>query len=278
MHKCQYCSATFRAKYNLNRHQRTAKSCLVKQNNVKKPQPQRCRHCNKQFYRKDAKDIHESKCSTTQDIEDDDQCSDKDVDENTDSNNDSLVTKLTQLVDILSKQQNTEIIKKLDELIETKEKRSKNSVDKLKPITENDFLIHLDNLSLKFIERGVKGYADYAGSYPFKDKVICTDRSRKKIKYKNEDGTVTTDGKALAKRFFQSIAEKNAAIINKEYAVLHQRLQDIVINNTAGDEDISSILTRASFIQDMLIKAQNAAEGKDNEFIELFLSHLSKSI
>lgn len=266
MHVCEYCNKSFNRRYNLTRHQSSAKKCL-KLRADDDPTELTCKECGKTFCRPDSLARHKRKCQQPKsDV--------KKLTENLgDEPKDVLIIKVLEMFNEMHKQ--------VVELSNTKtpSTTSRNSlIDKLQPITKEDLTKYLDSLSLDFIRYGAKGYADFAGNYPFKNKVICTDRSRKKIQYKNEDGTTTTDGRLLARRFFQAISEKNSEIINREYAKLHGQIDAIVQENKAGTEDISDILTRATFIQDMLIKTKNAAEGKDDDFIQEFLTHLSKKL
>ena len=105
---------------------------------------------------------------------------------------------------------------------------------------------------------------------------MCTDRSRKKLQYKDADGELTDDGRVLAQRFFQAISERNTEILNKAYSELHNEMQDIVAKNRAGDVDVTGILTKATTLQDILIKSQKVARGEDDKFAQEFLSHLTK--
>lgn len=172
---------------------------------------------------------------------------------------------------------NADMVKIVQGVINKKESSTnKKSTDSLKPITDNDIVNCINSLSIDFIIRGAKGLADFAGNYPFKDKVICTDKARRKIKYKNEDGSINTDGKALAQRFLKAILEKNTSILNDEYAKLHRQIDTIVSKNSAGEEDVTTILEKAIRVQNILIQTKNAANGDDMDFIEEFLRHLSK--
>ena len=153
-----------------------------------------------------------------------------------------------------------------------------NVLNNLQPITDEDLQEHLANLTLDFIQEGAKGYADFAGNYPFKDKVLCTDRARKRLRYRDADGELTDDGRALAQRFFQAISERNTEILNRAYSDLHHELEDIVAEGRAGYADVTGILTKATALQEILIKSQKAARGEDEEFAQEFLSHLSKKL
>lgn len=269
MYTCVYCGKVFKKKSNLTRHQRTAKYCLEKQVVIEEEPVFKCHHCNKEFCREDSLARHIKKyCSSNE----------------TESEEKDTIKIFEKLLEMVQKNQNANatqtnaLMEKMITMLDRKDASRKNPAEKLQPITNEDLLAYLDNLSLNFITRGAQGYADYAGNYPFKGKLICTDRSRKKIQYKNEDGSITADGNALAQRFFAAILEKNTAIINNEYAELQKKLENIVANNSAHVDNVSDILKRASFIQEMLIKTQNAAAGEDSEFTQTFLHYLSKTI
>lgn len=243
---CQYCNHTFATKVIMLQHQKRTQYCLKIQGKDKNLYT--CK-CQKQYTTKSSLNRHKAKCPTV------------------------IAQQKPEMVKLMT------MMKELQQQVSQLAANQKPQVgSNLKPITDKDLSQYLDSLSLDFIERGVKGYADYAGSYPFKDKVICTDRSRKKIKYKDQDGVLSDDGRALAQRFFQAISQKNSDIINKEYQSLQTKMQDIVATNNASNVDIAKILKRATFMQDMLIRTNNAAEGKDDDFAQDFLTYLSKLV
>lgn len=74
-------------------------------------------------------------------------------------------------------------------------------------------------LTIDHIKAGLDGYVDYALEYPLKNRVVCSDFARKKIKYKDTDGNVINDPEMtkLAKRFFESISQKNQEL-TQQYA------------------------------------------------------------
>ena len=74
-------------------------------------------------------------------------------------------------------------------------------------------------LTIDHIKAGLDGYVDYALEYPFKNRVVCSDFARKKIKYKDIDGNVINDPEMtkLAKQFFESISQKNQEL-TQQYA------------------------------------------------------------
>ena len=83
----------------------------------------------------------------------------------------------------------------------------------LQPLTSQSF----DNcvLTMEHIKKGAVGYAECAMTV-FKDKLVCTDYSRRVVKYKDEHDTVVTDPNMVTTMtmYIDSIIEKNRELIN----------------------------------------------------------------
>lgn len=150
----------------------------------------------------------------------------------------------------------------------------------LQPLTDQDLQEHLLHLTLDHIQEGAKGYANFAGSYPFKDRLVCTDKSRKKIRYKSNNGELVNDdhGAKLTQQFFRAIADRNEKIITDEYTVLQKQVQQIASAGTAHKSNLTSILTKATKLQQLLISCQEAARGEENELTKEFISCLTRMI
>ena len=133
---------------------------------------------------------------------------------------------------------------------------------------------------MDFILEGAKGFADFANCYPFKDRVLCTDKSRKKLRYKDEDGEIINDGGGhkLMQRFFQAISTRNEELISAEYSILQQQVEHISTQGTASTSDLVGLLTKATRLQDILQQCKDAAEGKDNELTQDFIKHYVKKL
>lgn len=73
------------------------------------------------------------------------------------------------------------------------------------------------NLTLQHILDGVSGYVRYALNHPFKDRVYCTDYSRRVVQYYNENGNKIKDPdmSKLAPDFFKSLEGVNQELIDK---------------------------------------------------------------
>mgnify|MGYP000539356318 CR=1 FL=1 len=85
----------------------------------------------------------------------------------------------------------------------------------LQPLTDQHLTDNVQHLTIDHILKGPEGYAQYALEYPLKDRMICVDYARRKVKFKDTDGNVITDPEMsnLATKFFNSIKDKNKKLI-----------------------------------------------------------------
>jgi hypothetical protein len=261
VYECEYCNNSFSRNAILRKHQVTAKYCLIKQGKLEQERTERiftCKYCKKEFRRKDVAKRHEHNC----------QCSPQTQDK--------------QLLEMIVQLQQT-IVNMAERPGTTNVNNNNNrnmTTMNLAPITDEEIQEHLEHLTLNFINDGAKGYASFANYYPFKDRVLCTDKARKKLRYRDNEGEVIEDGGGvkLAQRFFQAIAPRNEEIINAEYRALHKEVQQIANDGTAYQSDLTSLLTKASRLQDLLIKCRDAARGEENDLTKEFVNHLSKML
>lgn len=268
---CEYCGTQFSDRSNMSRHQRRAQYCL--QARGLETKEYQCT-CGKSFSRKDNLQQHKEKCLKTN------MSLQQPLQDNVQSNDNKLVQQFLDMVKDLQRQ-NGELQKQIADIslrptTVTNNNNNNVTLNNLKPITDEDLQSDLDNLELEFILDGARGLANFANFYPLKDNIVCTDKSRKKIKYKDENGEITDDSRLLAQRFFQAISERNKDIVNTAYRDVHEQVQEIVAGQRAGETDITGLLTKATNMQDILIRSQNAAAGKDEEFTQEFLNHLVK--
>ena len=252
MNTCKYCDKSFIKRGNLYKHQRTAKYCLEQQGKDLSAVVKQCSYCSKKFTRDDAMIRHQNTCSER---------IPKENDQNVQLFN--MISQLQQTIQNMSNQGTRPVV-----------------LNNLQPLTDEDIQEHLENLTIDFIQEGGKGYADFAGGYPFKDRLVCTDKSRKKIKYRDEHGEIVDDGGGIkiTQRFFQAIGPRNEEIINAEYRALHEEVQDIAEKGTAHCTDLTGILTRSTKLQQLLLSCQEAARGKENDLTKEFINHLTKII
>lgn len=261
MYTCTFCKSQFNDVYIMKRHQHTAKYCLLLQQNDN--EQYNCNHCGKNFSRRDNLLRHQKKCivhAVPPVSEPDHQGSGLQL----------------QLGDLMA------IITKLVErpTISTATSNRNVMLNNLEPITDEEIADHIRHLTIDFIQDGAKGYANFAGSYPFKDRLLCTDKARKKLRYKDSDGELVDDanGSKLTRRFFQAIAPRNEQLINEEYKTLQQKVHQIATEGKSYTSNLTDLLTKASHLQELLIKCQQAANGEENELTREFINHLSRIV
>ena len=245
--QCEFCTSTFKRRADLNKHRRSAKYCLK----LREPQQKNvyiCAECDKTFTRKDNLKRHQVSCNQGQG-QGPDQC----------------IEGLRQ-----------EIINLM--VLQNGGARRNSMTNNLEPITNESIQEYLDRLNLNFIVKGAKGFAIYANVYPFNGRIVCTDRSRKKLQYKDENGEVVNDsgGVKLAQRFFQVTAARNEELINAEYTSIQQEVETIAKEERGYTANLTGLLTRATQLQDTLRLCKQAALGDENELTEGFIRHLTK--
>ena len=115
-------------------------------------------------------------------------------------------------------------------------------IEHLKPLDMDKLCDYSNNLSLEHIQGGAEGYAKYAMEYPLKDKLLCSDYSRRICKYKNKEEQIITDPEMviLLGKFCESIRDKNQELTEEYLATIkekygesetNQLVKDIVGNN-----------------------------------------------
>ena len=282
-HKCDYCNNMFASKQNLKSHQNTAKYCLKLQgNNIINTFV--CEYCNMNFTQKANLDRHRSSCTS------------REVAQNRETIKTlkEYITKLEKQVEDLQKK----IDRRTDRLENTLENIAIKGVEKstttntqninLLPLTENHMKSCSGNLTLDHIKEGAIGYAKYALEHPFKDRLVCVDYARKKIKYMNNDGFYVVDPQMtkITPKFFKSIEEQNNQLIDECIQDIRMKIEDLI--NSAEDsegwdlEDFESEQARLHAFLGILLTAKRnvkeASKNKDNEITDDFVKHVVNTI
>lgn len=110
-------------------------------------------------------------------------------------------------------------------------------------------------MTIDHIQKGPEGYAEYALEYPLKNRIVCVDYARRKVKFKDKEGNAITDPEmsAIATKLFQSIKDRNKELIMTYGTELRDRF---------GDE------------MDMVVKLleyKSSADGSRPEFLHDFV-------
>ena len=139
-----------------------------------------------------------------------------------------------------------------------------NYIQQLQPVTEEHLVNNVSNLTIDHIIKGPEGYAEFALNYPLKDRLLCSDYARRKVKFKDKDGKVITDPEMniLAVKFFESIKEKNKELICKYANELKERL---------GDDNVMDTVVK---LFDYKAAVERGSEGERTDFHHDFVKRM----
>lgn len=228
--KCPHCDNTFSSLSSLNNHIKTARYCISKRN-TNSQQIFTCSKCDKTFTSKRWLKSHENKCG--EDIND---IKKKNIEL---TNHNIILTGLLEehkkTIQQLQKQMHVVAIKAVSRSTTTNNKTQINNyIQNMQPVTEEHLIDNAQHLTIEHIKKGAEGYAEYALEYPLKDRMLCSDYSRRKVKFKDKDGNMITDPEmtTLAKKFFNSIKEKNKELICSCSNELKEKLGDDNVMDT----------------------------------------------
>jgi len=294
--ECEYCNQVLRTSSSLKQHQKTAKYCLSKQN--KKPAKEYyCSACNTGFTLKYSLQKHLQICkSNTPEIHQISEELDlvkKDLDLSL--CREKLLNKsLEEKEQIIADQK--KVIKELHEEYKKQiEMRNKDLQDRIQSMAEkaiakpstinqnnttqiiNNLLPitaeHLDDqvqyLTKDHVTNGAIGYAKYALEFPLKDRLVCTDVSRRKGKYKDSDGNIVSDPEmaSITKKLFSAIKERNSALIDEHALDLKAKLDEF---NSSGNNDLDEAdFIEFSSVTDKLVDYITAAYSQKRQSREL---------
>ena len=261
--KCEFCNNEFSNKQNLNSHKKKAKYCLKIQG--VKGDEFRCEHCNKLFYSKHDCIRHGVICKKKFNIDD-------------------LQKKNSiQYIEIIELKKENEILKSelekyrsdYKELSTTAVKRPttstkniqiNNYIKNMPPLLENDIQETVPMLTLEHHVKGAEGYAEYALEFPFKDKIVCVDTARNKIKYKNEEGDIIEDV-----GFKKMMTKLCVALKDRSFNLSQEHYEKLSDKFTEKEMDEYNFMETAMAIT-------KCANGKENDFCNKIVRMISKGI
>ena len=188
---CQYCDKVFSTKGSLKTHQTKTKYCLKLQNS--KPEIiYSCTTCSKTFILKSSYDRH-----LVKHLPDPDTVKLKnEIEELKQKNIDETLKNALEKVKFLEEQNEKLLMKAVSA---PKVKNTYNNtvnIENFTAMTDEHFKNNAKHLTIEHIKNGAHGYATFIVKYPCKDSIVVTDRSRKTIKYKDENNQVCVDVEA----------------------------------------------------------------------------------
>jgi len=229
--ECKFCKNIFSSKTNINHYIKTAKYCLKLQGIVQIDK-NKCNGCQKSFSRPYELKRHKNICKSS-DVLDTYIIQIRQNDETIKTQStlleykDEKITELRKQLDEQKKSYESQISNLQDKLGEVDIKavsrstttnnktQINNYIQQLQPVTDEHLIDNAQHLTIDHIMKGPEGYAQYALEYPLKDRMLCVDYARRKVKFKDRDGNVITDPEMnnLATKFFNSIKDKNKELI-----------------------------------------------------------------
>jgi len=286
-----YCKKLFKSLSSLNYHIKNAKYCL-KLRDENSDGNFKCNRCLKNYSSKQTKDIHESKC----------------VENSNNIFNENIILKeRIKIQEERLKNQEEKYERQIKELqsqierlatvainkptnVQNNNQRVNQIINNLTPITEQHLKDQAEFLTIDHIKDGVNGYVKYALEYPLKDKIVCTDFSRRKLKYKDENGNLIEDPEMikLSQKLFKAIEEKNSTLINEYIIELHDKYKVMVMepNNEMDEGESEEFSIKFNSITDELFKVKNQrkeineiANGKKTDILHDFIKDVcSKTV
>ena len=278
MTDCKYCKHTFSTKSSLITHQKSAKYCLKIQNTTPKDK-YTCEGCKSIFYRVHHLNTHREKCKAN-DVYFDSMHKIKELDNELDIIKKELLVSQEKCLnyeeEILDmKREHKREIQILQDKLEnvaiqaarrptqtnTYNRNVNTIIQNMSPLTDENFRDTAEHLTIEHLKQGVKGYVEYALKYPLKNKVLCVDYARRKIKYKDDDGKVKTDPEmtCLSQKFFESIRDKNRVLA----ADCVQQLSD--------DMDAVEKMKIMADMGQLMVDVNQSARGSKTDFTHDFV-------
>ena len=256
--ECNFCGNEFSNKQNLQIHQKRTKYCLKLQG-VDTDETHKCKNCAKILTNKYNYNRHMKTCRET----------------NTNKRIEKLESdlKLERKEKELLREMLTDLQTRYDNLATTAVKRPttntknvqiNNYIKNMAPLLESDLTDNVINLTLDHHVKGIEGYAEYALEFPFKDKVVCVDTARNKIKYKNEDGDIIEDG-----GFRKMMVKLCKALKDRSFSLSQEHYEKLSDSYTESEMEEFNFMETAMAIT-------KCANGKETDFCDKIVKMISK--
>jgi hypothetical protein len=268
---CEFCQRVFSVKSALIRHKNTAKFCLKLQSDYNS-KLNICNFCNKELTSDRNLALHYKTCEkyltqtfTTLQLTEKLREREQEMFKKLREKDEELARRLRER-DLEVSELKMHICKLEDKLeniaikgalkpTTTTTSKITNYIQQLQPVTEAHFLECSSNLTIDHIKKGPRGYAQYALEYPLRDRVVCVDYARRKIKFKDSDGNIITDPEMnrLAMLFYNSIKDKNRQLVD-------ECKRQLKVN--FDDEELDML----SKLMDYMNSVERGSEGEKSDF------------
>ena len=278
--QCQYCNKILSSKSALTSHQKLTRYCLKIQGKSDKQGDYDCLSCGKNFLNNNTYKYHQkagcnenNKYTQVKNLLDEEKI-----------NNEKFKEKIIELENIIStfntenmllKSELKNLQNRYDNLSLTAVKRPatstkniqiNNYIKNMPSLLESDIQNSVPMLTLEHHVMGAEGYAQYALEFPFKDKIVCVDVSRNKIKYKNEDGDIIEDVgfKKMMTKLCSALKDRSFSLCQEHYEKLSEKC-------TESEMDAINFMETALAIT-------KYANGRESDFCKDIVKMISKGV
>lgn len=281
---CEFCKKEFSSVSSLNYHIKNAKYCIKLRGGQPTKQTLSCLYCKNDFASEQSLQRHLLKYTVYKYVQ------------NNSSENKILSQDNKTKVEIISKLESQ--VKDLQDQLASIAKAAASKptnvnntqtinqvINNLTPLTDEYLKETAQYLTLDNIKKGVEGYVKFALEYPFKNRITCVDVSRRKVKYKNKDGTVMTDPEmtSLTKKLFTAINDVNVKLItdcvtelNNKMLNAHKDMGDEMTEEESNQATASAceLVDQMSELVGQRCKVKDISMGGRNEFFYEFIKNV----
>jgi hypothetical protein len=294
-HICEYCNKSFSTKGNLIAHQKSAKYCIQRQGidgvvytceychkdltnkyrlvdhlyicKVKKELDEKTQHQQTElYYTEKLQEVKEQSEKTIQMVKEQSEKTVQMVKEQSEKTISELKLQIQELQNKLY-----ELASRPQVVSNSNSNNISNKVMNLQMITPEHLQEQAKHLTLDHIKRGAVGYGEYFLEHPLKDRVVCTDFSRRKIKYKNENGEIVTDPELtiLSEALFKSIRDRN-----RELAMQYTKEITDRFANKNDPAEVSYFMELATKFSEQDVAVGKMLDGVRNEMFHDIIRHI----
>jgi len=146
----------------------------------------------------------------------------------------------------------------------------------LQPIT-NNYLVTESNKHLTE-QIVMEGRQPEVAVKVFDGYISIADKARKKIRFKDEEGNVSTNSKKLVQEFYKAIQSKNRELADKLYEELQVTVNEYIAQGRAGESEFTKLLTSGVDLQDRLMAITDLVDGVNNDASSKLFDATIKSI
>lgn len=132
--------------------------------------------------------------------------------------------------------------------------KAKSKVDHLLPLTDDYITSCAQYFTEEYTTNGPVGYAKFALEYPFKNRVICTNKQAKYLRYKDKSGVEKSDSNHIITVFIDSIRQKNLDILTPVIDKLIDELNYLEGSDITSASERLCILGEQQYLKEKIVE------------------------